>query len=215
MLPVRLGMLNAHGPQDLVLYVLTPKGRVETTNYRTIKLPANVDIPTFVRGEFAPDLQGDLRRAGGARGLSRDLHRVLLGHELVRSVRRRPAVAGRAAAGRRVLGECAPGGAQPVMLTRLHLRYTRDTLPEDLMFQETADRQNFQVRYVLHHPWTGDESACAEAKAYFDAVQAREEREAQTLATLTGGDVNAIRARMSLAPQKNQWWETLWPAPKP
>ena len=53
MLPVRLGMLNAKGPQDLVLYVLTPKGRVETTNYRTIKLPANMDIPTYVRGEFA------------------------------------------------------------------------------------------------------------------------------------------------------------------
>jgi hypothetical protein len=53
MLPVRLGMLNAKGPQDLVLYVLTPKGRVETTNYRTIKLPANMDIPTYVRSEFA------------------------------------------------------------------------------------------------------------------------------------------------------------------
>src|SRR5260221_2921817 len=49
MLPVRLGMLNAKGPQDLVLYVLTPKGRVETTNYRTIKLPANMDIPSYVR----------------------------------------------------------------------------------------------------------------------------------------------------------------------
>jgi hypothetical protein len=32
MLPVRLGMLNADGPQDLVLYVLTQKGRVETTS---------------------------------------------------------------------------------------------------------------------------------------------------------------------------------------
>ena len=53
MLPVRLGMLNAKGPQDLVLYVLTPQGRVETTNYRTVKLPANMDLPTFVRGEFA------------------------------------------------------------------------------------------------------------------------------------------------------------------
>src|SRR5262249_27314492 len=31
MLPVRLGMLNAKGPQDLVLYVLTANGRVETT----------------------------------------------------------------------------------------------------------------------------------------------------------------------------------------
>ena len=37
-----------------MLYVLTPQGRVETTNYRTVKLPANMDLPTFVRSEFAP-----------------------------------------------------------------------------------------------------------------------------------------------------------------
>src|SRR5664279_4913091 len=54
MLPVRLGMLNAKGPQDLVLYVLTPQGRVETTNYRTVRVPANMDLPPAVRGEFAP-----------------------------------------------------------------------------------------------------------------------------------------------------------------
>ena len=78
------------------------------------------------------------------------------------------------------------GGGQPVMLTRLHLRYTRDSLPEDLVFQETQDRANFQARYVLRHPWTGPADACEAAKPYFDRVQARKEREAQTLASLTG-----------------------------
>ena len=53
MLPVRLGMLNANDPQDLVLYVLTAGGRVETTNYRTVKMPANMELPVYVRGEFA------------------------------------------------------------------------------------------------------------------------------------------------------------------
>ena len=81
MLPVRLGMLNAKGPQDLVLYVLTPQGRVETTNYRTVKVPANMDLPTYVRGEFAPRVQGAVRHAGDARGLPRDLHRIFLGHD--------------------------------------------------------------------------------------------------------------------------------------
>src|SRR5216683_4758578 len=52
MLPVRLGMLNAKGPQDLVVYALTRNGRVETTNYRTVKLPANVELPTYTRAEF-------------------------------------------------------------------------------------------------------------------------------------------------------------------
>ena len=45
--------------------------------------------------------------------------------------------------------------ARDVFVTRLHLRYTADTFPEDLMFQETGDRSNFQGRYVLRHPWKG------------------------------------------------------------
>ena len=91
----------------------------------------------------------------------------------------------------------AGSGAQPVMLTRLHLRYTPETLPEDLMFQETQDRQNFQARYVLRHAWKGDAAACEAAPRYFDEVAKRQEREAQTLASLTGWDLNQIRARMS------------------
>ena len=52
MLPIRLGMINAQGPQDLVVYMLTEEGRVETTNYRTVKLPTGIDIPEYVRSEF-------------------------------------------------------------------------------------------------------------------------------------------------------------------
>ena len=39
MLPIRLGTVNANGPQELFIYTLTRTGRVETTNYRTVKLP--------------------------------------------------------------------------------------------------------------------------------------------------------------------------------
>ena len=53
MLPIRLGMVNARGPQDMIVYMLTKNGRVETTNYRTIKVPSNVDVPTYVKGDFA------------------------------------------------------------------------------------------------------------------------------------------------------------------
>ena len=56
MLPIRLGMINApegSRPQDLVVYVITKNGRVETTNYRTVKLPTGMDIPIFVKDKFA------------------------------------------------------------------------------------------------------------------------------------------------------------------
>jgi hypothetical protein len=105
----------------------------------------------------------------------------------------------------------ARGGGQPVMLTRLHLRYTRESLPEDLVFQETQDRNNFQARYVLRHPWGGSPDACEQAKPYFDAVRQRQEREAETLASLTGWSVQSVRSRMALPAQAPQrWWESMW-----
>ena len=58
MLPIRLGTVNADGPQELYVFTLTRKGRVETTNYRTINLPTGMDLPVFIKGEF-----GDFYRA--------------------------------------------------------------------------------------------------------------------------------------------------------
>ena len=52
MLPIRLGMINANGPQDLIVYVLSREGRVETTDYRTVKMPSGMDVPEFVQDEF-------------------------------------------------------------------------------------------------------------------------------------------------------------------
>ena len=52
MLPIRLGMANANGPQELFVYALTRHGRVEATNYRTVKLATGMDLPVFVKQEF-------------------------------------------------------------------------------------------------------------------------------------------------------------------
>ncbi len=49
MLPIRLGMVNANGPQDLFVYALTRNGRIETTNYRTVKLPTDMDLPVYLQ----------------------------------------------------------------------------------------------------------------------------------------------------------------------
>jgi len=213
MLPVRLGMLNARGPQDLVLYVLTASGRVETTNYRTVKLPANVELPAFVRDDFARTY-----KALFAAQAAREDHRAIFTEYFWDMSWCDPCAADpltpaelREAGVYWVGDRSAPGGGQPVMLTRLHLRYTRESLPEDLVFQETRDRTNFQARYVLRHPWSGSPDACEAAKPYFAEVDARREREARALAALTGWKLADVRARMSLAPQgPPRWWESLW-----
>ena len=56
----------------------------------------------------------------------------------------------------------APGGAQNALLTRLHVRYTPQTFPEDLMFVQTRDRVNWQTRYVVQNPFEGTLQECRE-----------------------------------------------------
>ena len=108
----------------------------------------------------------------------------------------------------------APGRAQNVFVTRLHLRYDQEHFPEDLMFQETGDRQNFQGRYVIRHPFKGTLSC--DASQYKASVRDRQEREAQTLANLTGWDIADIRKKIPYfdgfepQPEKVPWWKRLW-----
>lgn len=238
MLPIRLGMVNSRGPQDLIVYMLTRTGRVETTNYRTLNLPANVDIPTYVKGDFARFYKAMFNEQA-----RKEEYRVAfteyfwdmgwcdpcaadplspqelksagvfwLDPEEGATIGSVPPQVGSSPG----MGRSRPlptNGAAPVMLTRLHIRYSPQTFPEDLMFQETKDRQNFQTRYVLHQPWKGDPGACDEAKTYMSMLPARYEREAQTLAGLTGWDINDIRKNMDLSPlpiAARPWWHNLW-----
>jgi hypothetical protein len=108
----------------------------------------------------------------------------------------------------------APPQAQNVFVTRLHVRYDREHFPEDLVLQETGDRQNFQGRYIVRHPWTGEPSC--DLTAYHEATRKRQEREAQQLASLTGWDIDEIRARIDFpdVPEPYDkpvpWWARLW-----
>ncbi|MGB4845699.1 MAG: DUF2330 domain-containing protein, partial [Ferruginibacter sp.] len=45
MLPIRLGMANADGDQDLIVYAFTRKGRIESTNYRNVNIATDKNIP--------------------------------------------------------------------------------------------------------------------------------------------------------------------------
>ncbi len=115
-----------------------------------------------------------------------------------------------------------PPLSQPrkVFITRLHLRYDAKHFPEDLMFQETSDRSNFQGRYVLRHPWKGD-AQCEAATQYRRDLPGRFDKEAKTLATLTGWGIDGIRDKMKKSgeyvddvetePKDNKkWWQRLW-----
>ena len=230
MLPIRLGMINAQGPQDLVIYLLTENGRVETTNYRTVKLPSGEDIPEYVRGEF-----GDFYKAMFDEQVKRNDMRAVfteyvwnmgwcdpcagppLSREELKSLgvfwlpdQGGPMPLYRP--GSPMIYPQPAGGPMPVMLTRLHVRYSADTFPEDLIFQETQDQENFQARYVMHRAWTGSPAACEAAKNYFEELNKRRAHEAETLADLTGWSLQDVIKKAGLPPesQPKPWWKDIW-----
>lgn len=218
MLPIRLGMANAEGPQDLMVYAITRQGRVETTNYRTVKLPSDVEIPAFVKGAFA-DFYRDLFREQ----VRRHDQRVVFTEYAWDMAWCDPCAANPLSAEElRGLGVfwvqpgAGSGGAQQAFVTRLHVRYDREHFPADLQLQVTQDRTNFQGRYILRHFWDGEES-CEAAERYREQLPARRASQARQLASLTGWSLERIRARMGAAADwtaagdRQRWWDRLWP----
>jgi hypothetical protein len=173
-LPIRLGLANADGPQDLLIYLLDPAGhRVEVANYDNVFVPTNLEVKAEVRDLF-PSFYASL---------------------FDRTVASKP---------RAVVTEyawsaasCDPCPTPPLdqetldrlgrdvlprknlsafdfTLTRLHARYSKDTLGDDLVFRTAspveggragmskntqdavpAGSNAFQARYILRHPWSG------------------------------------------------------------
>jgi hypothetical protein len=220
-LPLRLGTLNADGAQELFVYALTRKGRVEPTNYRSVKLPTGMDLPIYVKDRFK-----DFYRDMFDRQVKKeDMRAVFLEYAWDMNWCDPCAADPLSVNELKQLGvfwlhehanRLAPQQqARDVFVTRMHVRYDAEHFPEDLVLQETADRQNFQARYVLRHPWKG-EDGCPATEEYRRALLRRHQQEAQHLATLTGWDINDIRAQMNLgaidpaSSDAGKWWQKLW-----
>jgi hypothetical protein len=207
-LPIRLGTVNARGDQDLFVYALTRKGRVETTNYHRdmFTTRAGKDGGHGVFLEYAWDM-GWCDPCAANPLTAAELQELgvfwLEPQPTPRPMERR----------------IMPPRTQNVFVTRLHVRYDAQSFPEDLQFQTTGDRTNFQGRYVMRHPWQGSAS-CDAADRYRRELRERQEREARTLADLTGWKLADIRKQMRLgdAPIERDplgtnepWWRALWP----
>jgi len=217
MLPIRLGTVNANGTQELFIYTLTRGGRVETTNYRTVKLPSDMEIPTYVKNDF-----GAFYKAMFGRQVAKeDMHAVFLEYAWDMNWCDPCAADPLTRKELRDLGAfwlekgAESSQAQQVFLTRLHVRYDAAHFPEDLVFHETGDKTNFQARYVLRHPFTGSAN-CDAARSYRSEVRERQEKEALNLARLTGWKVGDIRSRMDLIrrdpepAEEKKWYDKIW-----
>ncbi|MFT3776101.1 MAG: DUF2330 domain-containing protein [Minicystis sp.] len=128
-LPVRLGLMNADGPQDLVIHILAPDQRYETANYENLIIPTNLEVADATRDRFPAFYASLFDRT------IKDHPRAVV-TEYAWSSKScdpcpTPPLGGSDLA---MLGaDVLPGGMGNgnFALTRLHARYTRDTLGED------------------------------------------------------------------------------------
>ncbi|MCS6900146.1 MAG: DUF2330 domain-containing protein [Myxococcales bacterium] len=198
-LPVRLGLLNSSGTQDLIVHILARGKRYEVANYRNVTIPTNLDVKEDTREKFGAfytalfdqtvsrnpgaaitEYAWDASTCDPCPGPALDPSDLTtLGADVIDA---NPGPGPRAPA---PPGMGPPPIAMPpgwfwgggFVITRIHLRYGKNTLGEDLVFRaaepivggrevfvesskvEKGARRdginNFQARYAIRHPWTG------------------------------------------------------------
>jgi MYXO-CTERM domain-containing protein len=223
-LPIRLGLINSSGSQDLIVNILARNQRYDVANYENVAIPTNIDVSDATRTQFAgfytKVFEDTLKKHPRAvvteyswQATSCDpcptqpltmAELSTLGADVLPSLGGggggnvpppppgpipRPGQAPTA-------GPITPGGPPPpappmrrppwgggwgggsdFVLTRLHVRYDKSALGDDLFFRAAAPivggrefvtdgkrleqgavpsgSNNFQARYAIRHPWTG------------------------------------------------------------
>ena len=202
MLPIRLGMANADGDQDMIVYAFTKKGRIETTNYRTISLPTSKNVPLFVKNNFGNFYANLFQHQWSKEGKALAMLEYAWDVSPKNYVKCDPCVA--TAPSTQDLVQAGVWWinrdwndysdvdddedldySDNVYFTRLHVRYNRDKFPQDLVFQVTPNTESYQARYIVTHPATGDFS-CDAGKKYLKDLKQRRSDEMEMLAYLTG-----------------------------
>ncbi|MGM0557913.1 MAG: DUF2330 domain-containing protein [Myxococcota bacterium] len=185
-LPVRLGLINARGAQDLVVFLLAPGQRYEVANFPNVTIPTNIGVNENTKTRFA------------------EFYNALFDQVLKENPQ---AVVTEYAWSPRKCDPCPQGVGQPLTnkelmllgvdalpqdqlirnsggpslnwtLTRLHTRYAKTSLGQDLVFRpappiqggrgmpdedgslpktqpQPAVTDSFQARYIIRHSWDG------------------------------------------------------------
>jgi uncharacterized protein (TIGR03382 family) len=179
-LPIRLGLANSGGTQDLIVSILAPGQRYEMANYPNVTVPTNLEVKAKVRDRF-----GEFYAALFDKTL--ELHPGAVVTEYAWQASTCDPCPGPQLGpadfitlGADVLsganGDARPYHGYDFVLTRLHARYGKD-LKDDLVFRaaspivggreflrdngkleegaQASGTNNFQGRYAIRHPWTG------------------------------------------------------------
>jgi hypothetical protein len=221
-LPIRLGMLNADGAQELTVYTVTRKGRVESTNYRTVKVSRGVGgmLPQYVAGSFDRVYRAAFLTAEKREGMN------VLFEEYAAPLYGQTANFGVADLRQLGMWWSEGGMSEPVFVTRLHFLYDEKHFPEDLVLQTTTDQVPYQTQFSVQD--TVREPSCMQGeqlRQWQQSLRATDDAQARELARLTGWDESDIRREMAggkvrhhdsdlpsstTPPATKRWYDNLW-----
>jgi hypothetical protein len=208
MLPIRLGMANADGDQDLIVYAFTRSGRIECTNYRNTNIVTNKNIPLFVQKNFNAFYSNLFTHQWEREQKATSFLEYAWDVSPQNFYHCDPCIATAPSEQDLVQSgvwwlrdkdwsdysdvdndEPVSNGNKNVHFTRLHFRYNRASFPQDLQFQVTPNTETFQARYVITHPATGNFN-CTAGKKYLQDLKNRRKEELKQLEFITGTNIN-------------------------
>jgi hypothetical protein len=168
-LPVRLGLINSGGKQDLVTVILARGQRYEVANYDNVAVPTNLEVADATRAQFGA-FYASLFDAVVAKNPRAVVTEYAWDASSCDPCPIPPLEEqDLATLGADVLPSSDQGGG--FVVTRLHARYAKDSLGDDLHFRpaqaigggregtgpgaQPGSTNNFQARYVIRHKWAG------------------------------------------------------------
>jgi hypothetical protein len=176
-LPIRLGMANSSGKQDLIVNIISADKRYEVANYKNVFIPTNFDVKPAVKTRFAEFYAALFDKTVEA---SPGAVVTEYAWTAVPNYHCDPCTdADISNPDLMTLGGDIVGGRigqGNFVLTRLHARYGKSDMKDDLRFREakpvTGGREQwakngleygaipsaqnfFQARYAIRHWWTG------------------------------------------------------------
>ena len=148
-LPVRLGLLNSIGEQDLVVHILSPQGRFEVANYGNRWVPTNVHVNGRAAtnfGRFYDAFFGALSGRAPRRVWTEYAGPIVAPAPCVGCARPALAQDDLDALGESIVHPSGASRLNDYTLTRLHYRYGRRGLPNDLVFRPARAMQGGSSR---------------------------------------------------------------------
>lgn len=230
-LPLGLSTLNGGPAQDLTIVFISRDGLVQPKAAGLKKMPSGVDLPLFVKNDFAQvyadifaqsvttdnfqslflEFSGDLGWCPNCKDADTLTRADLrgLGAWWVDKAKTQKSKAA---------PESTPDN---IYFTRMHIRHTNKTLLNNVEFVNAKDKNRFQTVFNLHQPYIKD-AVCEDGRLYQANLPRIYDVQLNNLVALTGYEAVDIRARMTEGGQNfdlqsdedaAQWWERMWDIP--